>query len=190
MSEQDAGSQNGHSDSSNDSLNGSWVKLDESFKNGNERPFSIHNGEMENLLAEAADDKTQGTQAHRQSLLSTSTDERTPTETRPESDTSPETVVRTTDTRVPPPNNLNNEQNWIENWASRVEPHPPKKWRLTYPSQKHVEKTQKSAMVERKSDSFQVNFYIVVPTLLVTHILAFGIGFYIGRRSSTSAVAV
>lgn len=38
-------------------LIGSWVKLDETFRCGNERPFSIHNGEMENLLAEAADDK-------------------------------------------------------------------------------------------------------------------------------------
>lgn len=48
---------------------GSWVKLDESFKNGNERPFSIHNGDMEDLLAEAADDKTPGTQSHRLRLL-------------------------------------------------------------------------------------------------------------------------
>ncbi len=42
------------------------MKLDESYKNGNERPFSIHNGEMENLLAEAAEDKASGTHSHRQ----------------------------------------------------------------------------------------------------------------------------
>jgi hypothetical protein len=42
------------------------VKLDESYKSGNERPFSIHNGEMENLLAEAAEDRGAGTQSHRQ----------------------------------------------------------------------------------------------------------------------------
>ena len=33
------------------------MKLDTSFKNGNERPFSIHNGEMEDLLAEAVVDE-------------------------------------------------------------------------------------------------------------------------------------
>ena len=42
------------------------MKLDESCKNGNERPFSIHNGDMENLLAEAAEDRTTGTHSHRQ----------------------------------------------------------------------------------------------------------------------------
>ncbi|CAB4018936.1 BCL2 adenovirus E1B 19 kDa -interacting 3-like [Paramuricea clavata] len=178
MSEQDAVSQNGSSHSSNDSLNGSWVKLDESYKNGNERPFSIHNGEMENLLAEAADDKASGTHSQRQSLLSTPTEERA-TESRPE-----------TDTRVLPPENLTNDPSWIENWASRVEPHPPKKWRLTYPPQKHIEKKQKMSMVESKTDAFQVNFYVVIPTILFTHIVAFGIGFYIGRRSSTGNMAV
>ena len=48
---------------------GSWVKLDESYKNGNERPFSIHNGEMESLLAEAAEDRAAGTQSHRPRYL-------------------------------------------------------------------------------------------------------------------------
>ena len=42
------------------------MKLDESYKNGNERPFSIHNGDMENLLAEAAEDRISGTHSHRQ----------------------------------------------------------------------------------------------------------------------------
>ena len=42
------------------------MKLDESYKNGNERPFSIHNGDMENLLAEAAEDRATGTHSHRQ----------------------------------------------------------------------------------------------------------------------------
>jgi NADPH-dependent 7-cyano-7-deazaguanine reductase QueF len=28
----------------------------------------------------------------------------------------------------------------------------------------------------RKTDAFHMNFYIVIPTLLVTHIVAFGIG--------------
>lgn len=48
---------------------GSWVKLDESYKNGNERPFSIHNGNMENLLAEAAEDRISATHSHRQRYL-------------------------------------------------------------------------------------------------------------------------
>lgn len=180
MSEQDAGSQNGSSDSSNDSLNGSWVKLDESLhRNGNERPFSIHNGEMENLLAEAvAEERSVGTNSQRQSLLSVPTEERA-TEATPEMDT-----------RVIPPENQTNDPSWIENWASRVEPHPPKKWRLTYPPQKYVEKNRKISMAESKTDAFQANLYIVIPTLLFTHIVAFGIGFYIGRRSSTGTVAV
>ena len=185
MSEHDAGSQNGSSESSNDSLNGSWVKLDESYKNGNEHPFSIHNGEMENLLAEAAEDKAAGTNSHRQNLPSTTLTEEKAAEVIPEIEARPET-----DARVLPPQNLNKDQNWIENWASRVEPHPPKKWRLTYP-QKQIEKKQKMSMIEsKKTDAYHMNFYIVIPTILFTHIVAFGIGFYIGRRSSTGNMAV
>ena len=46
---------------------GSWVKLDASFKNGSDHPVSAHNGEMEDLLAEAVDEsKAVGTSSDKE----------------------------------------------------------------------------------------------------------------------------
>ncbi|XP_046850668.1 BCL2/adenovirus E1B 19 kDa protein-interacting protein 3-like isoform X2 [Xenia sp. Carnegie-2017] len=167
MSDKDSGSQNGSSECSNDSLNGSWVKLDETFRCGNERPFSIHNGEMENLLAEAADDKISTDRSQERSLCSTPSEERTTLNDI-------EAQQKLDSTRLPNKNAC--DQNWIENWASRVEPHPPKKWRLTYPYKKQNHKSTKVSMVKRERKAFHVDIYIFLPTVLLTHILALGIG--------------
>ena len=43
------------------------MKLDASFKNGSDHPVSAHNGEMEDLLAEAVDEsKAVGTSSDRE----------------------------------------------------------------------------------------------------------------------------
>ncbi|KAK3710759.1 hypothetical protein QZH41_000713 [Actinostola sp. cb2023] len=46
---------------------------------------------------------------------------------------------------------------WIWEWSSGVERQPP-------------------------NDLLNVNFYIVVPTIVITHLVAFGIGMYVGKK--------
>ncbi|EDO34263.1 predicted protein [Nematostella vectensis] len=134
-----------NSDSSNESLNGSWVNLDGSPPNGNSvhhSPTGSQAGVMEDLLAEAVEDH------YRQN----SNGEKSPSPRNPSQEVPASILPQEPKT------------DWIWEWSSGIERHPP-------------------------NDLLNVNIYVVLPTILLSHLVAFGIGVYVGRKiTETHAV--
>ncbi|KAL9983416.1 hypothetical protein ACROYT_G005586 [Oculina patagonica] len=164
---------NGGSHSSIESLNGSWVKLDGSFRNGygaQHSPVISEDDAMEDLLAEAVEEQSkQG-----------SSGEKSPSGSPREQ--CPSGLLRTGDPILPQEQNTD----WIWEWSSRIEVQPQKEWKMQHPTKKS--KPRGSALsirgtkVMRSSELMNMNFYVVVPAVVLSHLIAFGIGVYVGRR--------
>ncbi|XP_032229812.2 BCL2/adenovirus E1B 19 kDa protein-interacting protein 3 [Nematostella vectensis] len=163
-----------NSDSSNESLNGSWVNLDGSPPNGNSvhySPTGSQAGVMEDLLAEAVEDH------YRQN----SNGEKSPSPRNPSQEVPASILPQEPKT------------DWIWEWSSGIERHPPKEWRLRHPSKSKKMPPRTPLSLRRtkvmKSDLLNVNIYVVLPTILLSHLVAFGIGVYVGRKiTETHAV--
>ncbi|XP_020628130.1 BCL2/adenovirus E1B 19 kDa protein-interacting protein 3-like isoform X1 [Orbicella faveolata] len=162
---------NGGSHSSIESLNGSWVKLDGSFRNGNgaqHSPVISEDGAMEDLLAEAVEEQSkQGSSG----------------EKSPSSSPSPPGLLRTGDPILPQERNTD----WIWEWSSRIESQPPKDWKMQHPTKKSKPRgstlsIRRTKVMRSSSELMNINFYVVVPAVVLSHLIAFGIGVYVGRR--------
>ncbi|XP_022782907.1 BCL2/adenovirus E1B 19 kDa protein-interacting protein 3-like [Stylophora pistillata] len=165
---------NGGSQSSTESLNGSWVKLDGSFRNGNgaqHSPVISEDGTMEDLLAEAVQE-----QLSKQGSSGEKSPSGSPREQCPPGN------LRTGDPILPQEQNTD----WIWEWSSRIEVQPQKEWKMQHPRRKSKPRGAKLSIrgtkVMRSAELMNINFYVVVPAVLLSHLIAFGIGVYVGRR--------
>lgn len=165
-----ANTANGGSHSSTESLNGSWVKLDGSCRNGNgvqHSPVISEDGGMEDLLLEAVEEHKNGF-----------SNEKSP------SGSPPQGLLSTAERVLPQEPNTD----WIWEWSSRIEVQPQKDWKMKHPSMNKPKprgtplSIRGSKVMKRSRDLMNINFYIVVPAIVVSHVIAFGIGVYVGRR--------
>lgn len=83
---------------------------------------------------------------------------------------------------------LKKNSDWIWDWSSRPENVPPAKEFLLF---KHPKRTPTLSMrntsVMKKGGIFSAEFLkVFLPSLLLSHLLAIGLGIYIGRRLTTS----
>uniref|UniRef100_A0A8D1UZL3 BCL2 interacting protein 3 n=1 Tax=Sus scrofa TaxID=9823 RepID=A0A8D1UZL3_PIG len=83
---------------------------------------------------------------------------------------------------------LKKNSDWIWDWSSRPENVPPAKEFLLF---KHPKRTTTLSMrntsVMKKGGVFSAEFLkVFLPSLLLSHLLAIGLGIYIGRRLTTS----
>lgn len=186
-------------------LQGSWVELH--FTNngnngvttvGGQEPgpasISIHNGDMEKILLDAQHES--GRSSSRESSHCDS----------PPRSQTPQSIQRLSDTdthgskeksssqseedyierRKELENLLKKNSDWIWDWSSRPENIPPKEFVFKHPKRSTV-LSMRNTSVMKKGGIFSAEFLkVFLPSLLLSHLLAIGLGVYIGRRLTTS----
>ncbi|XP_035255871.1 BCL2/adenovirus E1B 19 kDa protein-interacting protein 3-like [Anguilla anguilla] len=84
-------------------------------------------------------------------------------------------------------NLMKRNADWIWDWSSRPENAPPKELLLKHPKRSGTLSIRNTGIM-KKGGVFSPEFLkVFLPSLLLSHILAVGLGIYIGRRLTTSA---
>ncbi|XP_036385019.1 BCL2 interacting protein 3 like b [Megalops cyprinoides] len=145
---------------------------------------SIHNGDMEKILLDAQ---------HESSRSSSSCDS-------PPRPHSPQDEGQITfDVEMPSRRESQSEEeekdrdedilmkgsDWVADWSSRPENIPPKEFHFRHP-RRSVTLSMRKTGAMKKGGVFSAEFLkVFIPSLLFSHILALGLGVYIGKRLTT-----
>ncbi|TSK14896.1 BCL2/adenovirus E1B 19 kDa protein-interacting protein 3 [Bagarius yarrelli] len=84
-------------------------------------------------------------------------------------------------------NLMKKNADWIWDWSSRPENIPPKEFLLKQPKRSSTLSIRNTSVM-KKGGIFSAEFLkVFLPSLIVSHILAVGLGVYIGRRMTISS---
>ncbi|KAM9474988.1 BCL2 interacting protein 3 like a isoform 2-T2 [Clarias gariepinus] len=153
---------------------------------------SIHNGDMEKILLDA----------QHESSPSGSSCNSPPRPHTPEHD---EGLI-TFDVEMPSEKDCQSEddsqdkeddslmvkgESWVADWSSRPENIPPKEFQFRHPKRSgSVSLSMRRTGAMKKGGVFSAEFLkVFIPSLLLSHILALGLGVYIGKRLSTPSTS-
>ncbi|XP_048361831.1 BCL2/adenovirus E1B 19 kDa protein-interacting protein 3 [Sphaerodactylus townsendi] len=188
-----------------ENLQGSWVELHFSSNgNGNAAPpasqeqvpasISIYNGDMEKILLDAQHES--GRSSSRESSHCDS----------PPRSQTPQDILRASEVesrgsgekassqseedflerRKEVERLLKKNSDWLWDWSSRPENIPPKEFLFKHPK-RTATLSMRNTSVMKKGGIFSAEFLkVFLPSLLLSHILAVGLGIYIGRRLTTT----
>lgn len=82
-------------------------------------------------------------------------------------------------------NLLKKNADWIWDWSSRPENNPPKEFLLKHPRRSASLSIRKTSVMKKGGVLSPDFLKLFLPSLFISHILAVGLGIYIGRRLST-----
>ncbi|XP_041914316.1 BCL2 interacting protein 3 like b [Alosa sapidissima] len=145
---------------------------------------SIHNGDMEKILLDAQ---------HESSRSNSSCDSpprpHTPqdegqiifdADNRRDSQSEVDILEREQEEDI-----LMKDSDWVADWSSRPENVPPKEFHFRHPRRSLTLSMRKTGVM-KKGGIFSAEFLkVFIPSLLISHILALGLGVYIGKRLIT-----
>ncbi|KAM9233079.1 LOW QUALITY PROTEIN: BCL2/adenovirus E1B 19 kDa protein-interacting protein 3 [Leptosomus discolor] len=191
-----------------ENLQGSWVELHFS-SNGNSSgnpgtptsqeqvpaSLSIHNGDMEKILLDAQHESGRSSSresSHCDSPPRSQTPQDSHRALEIESHSSGEknsfqSEEDFLERRKEVERLLKKNADWIWDWSSRPENIPPKEFLFKHP-RRTATLSMRNTSVMKKGGIFSAEFLkVFLPSLLLSHLLAIGLGVYIGRRLTTTA---
>ncbi|XP_011944288.1 PREDICTED: BCL2/adenovirus E1B 19 kDa protein-interacting protein 3 isoform X1 [Cercocebus atys] len=174
----------------------SWVELHFSNNgNGSSVPasVSIYNGDMEKILLDAQHES--GRSSSKSSHCDSPPRSQTPQDTNRASETDTHSIGEKNSSqseeddierRKEVESILKKNSDWIWDWSSRPENIPPKEFLFKHPK-RTATLSMRNTSVMKKGGIFSAEFLkVFLPSLLLSHLLAIGLGIYIGRRLTTS----
>ncbi|XP_072042590.1 BCL2/adenovirus E1B 19 kDa protein-interacting protein 3-like [Amphiura filiformis] len=178
-----------------ESLNESWVEVPGGQQPGElpqlggsassmvYRPLNISNTNMEKLLMEAQRESRSNSRGSSQggSPKSPNSPVLSSGPSAPGSTYSGSSSERP---QVPGDMGMLNRAEWMDCWASRPEPQPPKEFRFKQLPE-HTRLSIRKSKAMKSSLLSSENWTYVIPSLLITNIFALGLGIMIGMRISS-----
>ncbi|KAK2492296.1 hypothetical protein MC885_001814 [Smutsia gigantea] len=188
-------SQSGTPGLQEENLQGSWVELHFSHStNGSGVPASVslYNGDLEKILLDAQHES--GRSSSKSSHCDSPPRSQTPQDNRASEADSHSVGEKNSiqseedymERRKEVESILKKNSDWIWDWSSRPENVPPKELLFRHP-RRATALSMRNTSVMKKGGVFSAEFLkVFLPSLLLSHLLAIGLGIYIGRRLTTS----
>nr|XP_036867199.1 BCL2/adenovirus E1B 19 kDa protein-interacting protein 3 isoform X2 [Manis javanica] len=179
-----------------ENLQGSWVELHFSHGlNGSGVPASVslYNGDLEKILLDAQHES--GRSSSKSSHCDSPPRSQTPQDNNRASEADSHSVGEKNsvqseedylERRKEVERILKKNSDWIWDWSSRPENVPPKEFLFRHP-RRATALSMRNTSVMKRGGIFSAEFLkVFLPSLLLSHLLAVGLGIYIGRRLTTS----
>ncbi|XP_034407791.1 BCL2 interacting protein 4 [Cyclopterus lumpus] len=175
--------------SSDESLQGSWVELHFSgsqstgHHGSQERIFTSvqEEGDVEKMLLDAQHESGRSS-SRGSSQCNSPLRAQTPLLLWRGSENSSQSDEDFQERRREVENAMKNNADWIRDLSSRPENNPPKEFLLKYPK-RSTSLSIRNTSVMKKGGVLSADFLkLFLPSLIISHILAVGLGIYIGKR--------